>query len=383
MEELDIIQKEEKFTPPNISRQALERKEMLSMPSGQPMNLVRQTLAAGKKPYETIEAAQAFKNKIEGPSRGKAEYRIKGRTGDARTLIRYSEKDLSAVTLSNINLLTGDSVTAQNVLDGIFYELGQNRLNEKREIEDRELNIAYQKFVEYGVASRLNDVKKLIKDEDLIARLLSIQIATKEIEKGDRPDIMAAPLFARLGAVKEGLIVVPNKELNWDNVIQGFLSVPRYVWQLERNAKTLLLYICEYIRINKAGSFKLSLRSVIARLVLPSESETKNPKRDIKDRIRDAVEEINKEEKKQKGSNKELSLRLVVDEDARIGEWLDTGYISVKASGRLTESAQLIQGKQDKKVKAIQKRKEKNEDRAFTELAKEQLRERLDAQQKK
>ena len=295
-------------------------------------------------------------------------------------LIKAREGRIYAVTLSNINLLTGDSITAQNVLDGILYEMGQQRIDQKRELTSKELKIPYQKFIEYGVASRLNNVKKLIKDEDLIARLLSLQIASKEVQEGEKNNIVAAPLFARLGAVKEGLEVVPNSELNWDNVIQGFLSVPRYLFQLERNAKTLLLYICEQIRINGSGSFRLSLRSVIARLMLPSEKETKNPKRDIKDRIKEATEEINTLEKRQKGNNKELSLRLVVKEEASITEWLDTGYISVKASGRLTEVSSNIQAEQDRKIKAIQKRKERNEDKAFTEVAREELKKRLEQQ---
>ena len=356
-------------------------KEMLSMPSSQAVNLVRQALAAGKKPYESIEAATAFKEKLEKPARGKTEIRIKGKPqGESQMLIKAREGRIYAVTLSNINLLTGDSITAQNVLDGILYEMGQQRIDQKRELTSKELKIPYQKFIEYGVASRLNNVKKLIKDEDLIARLLSLQIASKEVQEGEKNNIVAAPLFARLGAVKEGLEVVPNSELNWDNVIQGFLSVPRYLFQLERNAKTLLLYICEQIRINGSGSFRLSLRSVIARLMLPSEKETKNPKRDIKDRIKEATEEINTLEKRQKGNNKELSLRLVVKEEASITEWLDTGYISVKASGRLTEVSSNIQAEQDRKIKAIQKRKERNEDKAFTEVAREELKKRLEQQ---
>ena len=81
------------------------------------------------------------------------------------------------------------------------------------------------------------------------------------------------------------------------------------------------------------GYFTVSFRAIHSLLQLPDPQVTRNPQRDIKEAIENAVSEIETEHSTAYG-NKELSFTLVYNEKAGILDYIENGYQQISLAGK-------------------------------------------------
>ena len=118
-------------------------------------------------------------------------------------------------------------------------------------------------------------------------------------------------------------------------IAQYFTILPRYCFKLGNKSFDLLYYIFFLARqntreIRERGYFTISFRAIQTRLQLPT--DTKNPLRDIKDRIDDALTDIELQHR-DIYKNDEFQIEPVYDENAPISDFLDRGYLKVILKG--------------------------------------------------
>ena len=151
-----------------------------------------------------------------------------------------------------------------------------------------------------------------------------------------------------------------NPRISWSFIAQYFTILPRYYFKLPNRASDLLYYIFFLARqhtrdIEERGYFTIGFRAIQHRLQLPSEAGTKNPQRDIKDPIDEAIEELETEHSLLYG-NTEFSLLPVYDEAASIKDYLDNGYLRVGLTGAFAKTYIEISKDTAKQIEAAQKR---------------------------
>ncbi len=375
--------------------EAQEQEQTLRFPSGNIPNLIQQTLAAGTgETFTTEEGFLTFKEKMEAAGHGRTTYQLKaprhrdgepetdedGKAlipGNRRTVIRDTPEEVTAVTISDITKMAASNTTARNVVDSILYEAGLHYLTQDRQLQKDAFTISYDNLVKYGVASNRSNVKRMV--NSVVDLLGGIRVFRQAKRPGDIPDLATLTIFPTVVTNRKGLYVRLNSDLDWSEVIQGFLTAPDYLWDIKaRNTKSLLLYVCDMIRIRKLSTFTVSLRAVIARLGLPSEKETKSPQERIINVLKDAIDEINRMERRSTGDNSQLQLQLKIKKTGRVSDRLDSGEIVVRAGGRLIEKAEEIKGNQATIIKKLEARKERAKAAAIKKVAEEMVRDQLE-----
>lgn len=162
--------------------------------------------------------------------------------------------------------------------------------------------------------------------------------------------------------------------VNWDFITPYHSAIPPYYFNLPNRAADLLWLIFATARqrtkeIAEQGYFSISYRSIQYNLNLPNEADTKNPKRDIKDEIEKAVEQIEEKNRENAkpltvGADPDFSLLPQADYDAPITDFLDSGKLLVYLKGDYARSFLEISKRTEDNVKDALNRQKKIEDEA-------------------
>ena len=172
-----------------------------------------------------------------------------------------------------------------------------------------------------------------------------------------------AVLFPTIDPERGSLKVYLNRqvdEINWQFIFQAFSTLPNYYYELSPRASELLYYIFFIARqqtkgIKERGYFSIGMRAIQQAIHLPDEEETKNPKRDIKDEIENAVNEIEETHRiHYEGDEDLLFLSLEYQDEWDIKRFLDEGYLQVNLSGTFSAQFTAIE---TNKIKGLQKAK--------------------------
>ena len=146
-------------------------------------------------------------------------------------------------------------------------------------------------------------------------------------------------LFPTISREDGNCIIRFNPDANWEVIAPYYTIIPTFAFKLNNRAFDLLIYICVQARmrtdeISNQGNYSLTLRSVQYALNLPDETKTKNPKIEIKQPIRDAVDEIMRENALARNEGN-FSLSLVPEgiESKKIGHYLNEGKLLITMQG--------------------------------------------------
>lgn len=174
--------------------------------------------------------------------------------------------------------------------------------------------------------------------------------------------------FFTLFRVKRGVCVVKiNPDFAWGMFTAFYTPFPPFAYKLSSNAFTLISLIFtiarqRWGRIGKADAlkFQIKMRHIQTRLNLPDEDKTRNPRRDIRDVIENAIEEI------ERASNttdftmiSRKSDGTLMEDNASISAFL-AGHLEIELRGDYSESFKTIAVNSGKRIKAAQKRKEQS-----------------------
>ena len=165
--------------------------------------------------------------------------------------------------------------------------------------------------------------------------------------------------------IKNGIVeIYLNKRINWQLfALQYFSILPKEYFSLSDNAADTLLNIVMLARkrlndIGKNGSFNMSFKTLQQILDLPDETVTKNPGRDIKEPILNAVAEITKI------LNGDIVVEPVYNTNGNIIEFLEDGYAKISLYNEYLEHFGELAKTKKTKIEGAKKKREEIVDRA-------------------
>lgn len=337
----------------------IEQRDFYNVPNSPASDLILETLGAGAGIADLPERKRQINHNttLEVLESGKR-----------RQINLKNQKASVTIELADIDKLTGSNKPAKKL-----FVLALVKANEQA-IHDGQLTKNYvsfplQELIDTGFYSTPQSARKGFNAGMDTLTSLKIKGHIQQTKKrGSTIDALEV-LFTGARIERGQCTIFFNERISWSFIAQYFTILPRYYFKLSNRGSDLLYYIFYLARqhtrdIEERGYFNISFRAIQHRLQLPNENSTKNPQRDIKDPIDDALEELETEHSKLYG-NMEFSLLPVSDETAPITEYLDNGYLKVGLTGAFAETFIAISRDRAKQIEKAQKRQERITDRAI------------------
>ena len=226
-----------------------------------------------------------------------------------------------------------------------------------------------QELVDIGYYSTIQSARVGFKEA--METLTDIKVSG-ELREGKSKELKSdvlAPLFRGYDLLGKGVYCFYiEPRINWAMVCAFYTSLPRFYFELHSRASELLYFISVRARqcageIRQRGYITISMRAVQERLSLPSENEIKNPERDIKKPIMEAIAEINE----RSGESGNITLELIGSGKRQIADFLDNAYIKASIGGEYAVTFKEIAANQQKQIETAQKRREAITERAIAQ----------------
>lgn len=303
--------------------------------------------------------------------------------GDMRRLSYSKDKTTVSVQIDDFRKLVNRAPQTKKILTRILLRASEQAIHNGELYRDK-VSFPLRELVGEGQYKTLETARQGF--YNVTDTLTGLKVSGK-IERGAKKTIQQgahAVLFKGAKVNNATCEIYLNDLLNWGFITQYYTGLPDYYFELPDRAAELLEYIFYLARQNtkaiaEQGYFTISYRAIQYRLNLPNEIQNgkpiNNPKRDIKDAIEAAIEQIEEKYSKYappiprdaKGADAipDFSLLPMVDYDAPIKKYLDEGKLKVSLKGDYAKRFIEISRKTAAKLEAAQKRQERIEDRAI------------------
>ena len=211
------------------------------------------------------------------------------------------------------------------------------------------VEIRYSQMVEAGMYQSETAARDSFKTN--LKKLKSMEFSAELTSKKDGKAFV--PLFKGELPIKGGYNLVLNDLIDWNAIAEFYTKVPKWAFKLSSRAFSVVFYVFYLARQNanhiiEKHYFTIKPRSIQIFLNLPDEKNTTDPKRVIKDPIKDAINEINQEAAPS-------SFNIKLDPKAmnrKIKDFLDNSTITVNLNDEYSEAFLSLK-------KAIAKQKKK------------------------
>jgi len=298
-----------------------------NVPDSTASNLILETLGAG----ENIADLPARKKQINHNTT----YSVM-ENGKSRQVSISNHKASVTIELADIEKLTGSNKQAKKLFILALIKANEQAIFNGQLTKDY-ISFPLHELVDIGFYSTIRSARAGFNAGMDALTSLKIKGNIQQTKKKTRSIDALEVLFTGAKIEKGQCTVYFNPRISWSFIAQYFTILPRYYFKLPNRASDLLYYIFFLARqntrdIEERGYFTIGFRSIQHRLQLPSEKTTKNPQRDIKDPIDEAIEQLETEHSLLYG-NTEFRLLPVYDEAASVSEFLDNGYLKVGLSG--------------------------------------------------
>ena len=253
------------------------------------------------------------------PENAKLSQRVKYTTDNTETTIH----------LDNIDLFSKANKPLKKIMTYTLIKLARENVTETL---DRDITIKFplQDLVDLGSYKSIATARQAFN----LAKnpMTSIKIEGVVKDKKDLKNITDSGIEVLFtGAhIKNGIVeIYLNKRINWEIfALQYFSIIPKTYFSLSDNAADTLLNIFMIARkrlndLERKEKFTISFRTLQQILDLPDEKNTKNPSRDIKEAILQALDDINEIEKG------DIIIKPVYNSNGNIVEFLEEGYAEI------------------------------------------------------
>ena len=188
----------------------------------------------------------------------------------------------------------------------------------------------------------------------------SVKKGKRKIEEQARGEV----LFTGWNRENGICTIFLNERINWAFIATFYTILPKYYFSLPNRASDLLYYIFYLARqnvkeIEQKGYFNIGMRAIQSRLNLPDETVTKNPDRDIRQAIDEAVTSIEEASK-----DLEFTITPIYEEGSPISEFLNSGYLKIELSGNYAKDFIKLSKETAKQIATKKNRDEKIVERA-------------------
>ncbi len=274
--------------------------------------------------------------------------------------VKYSTDNTeTTIHLDNIDLFTKANKPLKKILTYTLVKLSKENVTANLD-QDISIKFPLEDFVDLGCYKTLRTARQAFNQAK--NPLTSIKIEGIVRDKKDMKQITDSGIEVLFtGAhIKNGIVeIFLNKRINWEVfALQYFSILPKAYFSLSDNAADTLLNIVMLARkrlndIGKNGYFNMSFKTLQQILDLPDESLTKNPGRDIKEPILNAISEISNKE------NGDIVIEPIFNANGNIIEFLEEGYARISLHNEyLNYFGELAKTKKTKIENAMKKREE-------------------------
>lgn len=350
------------------TQEAATRGNLLSLPSGPAIALLYDVLGGGdleekatkKRQYNHNIALEIYEK------------------GDRRRISYSKQETQVSIEIDDIKKVLDRMPQAEKILTKILIEINDQALINGALVKD-EVKIPLTEFVGEGQYKNIDTARNgFYKAAD---RFVGAKVSGK-MEHGKNKTITQGRhevLFTGAQVNLSTASVFLNPRINWQFVIPFFSALPDFYFELQDRPAALLKYIFYLARqntrkIEEQGHFNISFRAIHYLFGLPNPATTKNPKRDIKDAIEDAIDQIEEKyckyaapiPKNATGEKAvpDFALLPVADSTAPIQEYLDKGYLQVSLKGEYARRFIEISKKTTYSIKAAEAKRARIEEKA-------------------
>lgn len=279
--------------------------------------------------------------------------------------VKYSTDNTETVIhLDNIDLFTKANKPLKKILTYTLINLSKKNISENP-TQDISIKFPLQDFVDLGCYKTIRSARQAFNDAK--NPLTSIKIEGVVRDKKDMKQITDSGIEVLFtGAhIKNGIAeIYLNRRINWELfALQYFSILPKTYFALSDNAADTLLNIFMLARkrlndIDKKESFNISFKTLQQIMDLPDETQTKNPGRDIKEPILNALAEVTKME------NGDVIIEPVFNPNGNIIEFLENGYAKVSLHNEYLEYFESLAHTKRTKIEATMKKREEIAEKA-------------------
>lgn len=336
-----------------------QKDEVFSKIPSSPMTaLLYRAMGAGKSNiYRMKNSTTNHSKKINVASIG-SEVRVKQET----------DNSIITASFSNIDDLVGCNKAVKKIFVYALEKInGQVIFN--NELKSDAIEFTLQDLVyDVGMYKSVRTARKGFLD----ARdaLTSIKIKGEVRKRGKNKVIQdrLEVLFTGASIENSKCTLYLNPRLNWKVFTTAFMPLPKFYYsrELPNKASDLLFCIYYFARqhkedIEEKGYFTISLKVVHEWLNLPEVHETKNPGRNIVDKIDEAITAI------ELASNSEdFTITPIFDDSGTIECYLKKGYLKIGMKGEYAKDIVKLAKKVKKRKENAKKRNDAIVDKAKT-----------------
>ena len=279
--------------------------------------------------------------------------------------VKYSTDNTeTTIHLDNIDLFTKANKPLKKILTYTLVKLSKENVTENLS-QDISIKFPLEDFVDLGCYKTLRTARQAFNQAK--NPLTSIKIEGIVRDKKDMKQITDSGIEVLFtGAhIKNGIVeIFLNKRINWEVfALQYFSILPKTYFSLSDNAADTLLNIFMLARkrlndIDKNKSFNISFRTLQQILDLPDEKLTKNPGRDIKDPILNALSEVSTIE------SGDIEIEPVFNPNGNIVEFLEEGYARIALHNEYLDYFGDLAKTKKNKIESTMKKREEITERA-------------------
>ena len=293
----------------------------------------------------------------------------------SQKVVYNTDNTETTITLDNVDLFSKSKKPVKKILTYTLVKLSQANIYENPS-DDIKLSFPLQDLVDLGSYSSPATARQAF--NQAMNPLTSIKISAILKDRKEQhavTDNKIEVLFT--GAeIKKGIVnIYLNKRVNWQLfALQYFSLLPKTYFSLSDNAADCLLNLSILARkrisdIKKNGYFNLGFRTIQTILDLPDENKTKNPGRDIKEAILNALDEINRT------NEDDLHIEPVFNPNGNIIQFLDDGYAKITLRNQFENYFLELADRKNAKIEQTMKKREELKDRARVKALTDKMKE--------
>lgn len=312
--------------------------------SNQMMNVISHVGDLDSFQKRLSENSHSSKIDILAPSTGSNEV--------GRQIVYKTDNTETTIQLDNIDLFSKSKKPLKKILTYTLVKLSQANISENPN-DDISISFPLQDFVDLGSYKNLATARQAF--NQAMNPLTSIKLNGLVKDRKDQHKITDSEIEVLFtGAkIKKGIVeIYLNKRINWQLfALQYFSILPKSYFALSDNAADSLLNISILARkriteIKKNGYFTLGFRTLQTILNLPNEEKTKNPGRDIKDAILNALDEVNEK------NTDDMHIEAIFNPNGNIIQFLNDGYAKITLKNQFESYFTSLAERKTEKIEA-------------------------------
>jgi hypothetical protein len=286
-------------------------------------------------------------------------------TSEGFTITSNNGSTVASVTIPDISRLGRNNKDFQKLFLLFMVKVKEQAVADDGNLRKTYIEIPLQEFVDKGFYSSVESARKCVRK--VCPRMGIFSISGKTGLRGRKTVLEEGGNSPFIGwRIRNSILFIGlNSNMSWHILTYFYTLIPAYYPKLSSRALTLLYKIAFLYRqstntnkIKRNGFFTISYRAIQYYLNLPQETKTTNPRRDIRKRITETIQEI---EDMERNTNKppEFFLERLDDDRLGISEYLDTGKLKISVCGQLKSELMRLSTSREKKQQDAAEKQDK------------------------